>query len=67
VNEKDEDVHCVDFFMQVLPTNLNKRMRANAHKVEEILKGIITKRERAMKERGSQQRRYTRIITGVQH
>jgi cytochrome P450 len=33
-----------------LPTKLNKRMKANAREVEELLKGIITKRERATKE-----------------
>ena len=33
-----------------LPTKLNKRMKANAREVEGLLKGIITKRERAMKE-----------------
>ncbi|RCV26311.1 hypothetical protein SETIT_5G235200v2 [Setaria italica] len=33
-----------------LPTRLNKRMQANAREVEELLKGIIKKRERAMKE-----------------
>ncbi|CAO2170711.1 unnamed protein product [Urochloa humidicola] len=31
-----------------LPTKLNKRMKANAREVEELLKGIIKKRERAM-------------------
>ncbi|CAO2204093.1 unnamed protein product [Urochloa humidicola] len=33
-----------------LPTKLNKRMKANACEVEKLLKSIITKRERAMKE-----------------
>lgn len=33
-----------------LPTKLNKRMKTNAREVEELLKGIIAKRERAMKE-----------------
>ncbi|XP_048543667.1 cytochrome P450 CYP72A219-like [Triticum urartu] len=31
-----------------LPTKLNRRMKANAREVEVLLKGIITKRERAM-------------------
>nr|CAB3477691.1 unnamed protein product [Digitaria exilis] len=33
-----------------LPTKLKQRMKANAREVEELLKGIITKRERAMEE-----------------
>ncbi|XP_062215910.1 cytochrome P450 CYP72A616-like [Phragmites australis] len=32
-----------------LPTKLNRRIKANAREVEALLKGIITKRERAMK------------------
>ncbi|XP_062215899.1 cytochrome P450 CYP72A616-like [Phragmites australis] len=33
-----------------LPTKLNRRMKTNRHEVEALLKGIITKREKAMKE-----------------
>ncbi|XP_066309239.1 cytochrome P450 CYP72A616-like [Miscanthus floridulus] len=33
-----------------LPTKLNKRMKENAREVETLLKGIISKRERAMKD-----------------
>ncbi|KAF8675956.1 hypothetical protein HU200_047456 [Digitaria exilis] len=33
-----------------LPPKLKQRMKANAREVEELLKGIITKRERAMEE-----------------
>nr|CAB3473663.1 unnamed protein product [Digitaria exilis] len=32
-----------------LPTKLNRRVKANSREVEELLKGIITKKERAMK------------------
>ncbi|KAF8696982.1 hypothetical protein HU200_036629 [Digitaria exilis] len=32
-----------------LPTTLNRRVKANSREVEELLKGIITKKERAMK------------------
>ncbi|KAM0841881.1 hypothetical protein ACQ4PT_058729 [Festuca glaucescens] len=33
-----------------LPTKLNRRMKANAREVETLLKGIITNRERAMRD-----------------
>ncbi|XP_051225069.1 cytochrome P450 CYP72A616 [Lolium perenne] len=33
-----------------LPTKLNRRMKANAREVEMLLKGIITKRERVMRD-----------------
>ncbi|RLN21944.1 hypothetical protein C2845_PM07G16490 [Panicum miliaceum] len=33
-----------------LPTRLNRRIKANAREVEELLRGIVGKRERAMKE-----------------
>jgi cytochrome P450 family 3 subfamily A len=33
-----------------LPTQINRRIKANAREVEELLRGIVGKRERAMKE-----------------
>ncbi|KAG2590304.1 hypothetical protein PVAP13_5NG275500 [Panicum virgatum] len=33
-----------------LPTRINRRIKANAREVEELLRGIVGKRERAMKE-----------------
>ena len=38
------------FLCRFLPTKLNRRMKANAREVELLLKGVITKRERAMKD-----------------
>ncbi|KAG8077308.1 hypothetical protein GUJ93_ZPchr0007g5767 [Zizania palustris] len=34
----------------LLPTKLNRRTKANAREVEELLRGVITKREREMKD-----------------
>jgi cytochrome P450 len=36
-------------FLSFLPTKLNRRINANAREVETLLKGIIKKKERAMK------------------
>ncbi|CAL4962510.1 unnamed protein product [Urochloa decumbens] len=36
-----------------LPTQLNRRIKANAREVEELLRGIVGKREAAMKEGGA--------------
>lgn len=44
------NVYTLICLCRFLPTKLKKRMKANARKVEELLKGIITKRERAMEE-----------------
>jgi cytochrome P450 len=37
-------------FCRFLPTQLNRRLKANAREVQALLRGIVSKRERAMKE-----------------
>jgi len=42
-------VDMVNFF-RFLPTQLNRRIKANARELQALLRGIVSKRERAMKE-----------------
>ena len=37
-------------FFRFLPTQLNRRIKANARELQALLRGIVSKRERAMKE-----------------